>query len=288
MSIKSQLKRSVYAVLSRDNQGSHATRADRRNTLMRCAEELVGLGYKIASIQQLKEKHIVALVQYWKQNALSTGTLKNRLAAIRHLTTLINKSGIVPSNKTLDLGHRHSIAMRNRAIYAADFSKITDPHVKISLELQRVFGLRREESIKIKPHMADQGGKLLLQGSWCKGNRQREVPIRTEEQRHWLEQAKKFVASPERSLIPPHKSYIQHRYVYDKQLQRANIRSHGLRHAYAQQRYKELTGWDSPINSGPQYKALSYEQRRVDILARMTLTEELGHSRVQITRSYLG
>lgn len=42
-----------------------------------------------------------------------------------------------------------------------------------------------------------------------------------------------------------------------------------------------------PINGGPQYKALNYEQRRADILARMTLTEELGHSRVQIT-SYLG
>ena len=30
----------------------------------------------------------------------------------------------------------------------------------ISLELQRVFGLRREESLKIKPHIADKGDKL--------------------------------------------------------------------------------------------------------------------------------
>ena len=88
-------------------------------------------------------------------------------------------------------------------------------------------------------------------------------------------------------MIPESKSYISHRYTYDKQLRNSGIRSHGLRHAYAQRRYKELTGWNAPIAGGPQPKELNYEQRRKDILARMILTEELGHSRTQILRAYI-
>lgn len=102
-----------------------------------------------------------------------------------------------------------------------------------------------------------------------------------------MDEAKLLTWSAERSLIPESKTYITHRYTYDKQLRNSGIRSHGLRHSYAQRRYKELTGWDGPLNGGPKQKELNYEQRRKDILARMILTEELGHSRIQITKNYV-
>lgn len=158
----------------------------------------------------------------------------------------------------------------------------------MSVELQRVFGLRREEALKIKPHMADKGDKLELLPSWCKGGRGRSIPICTEEQRYWLEHAKLRVGKFGNSLIPENKNYIKHRDVYDKQTQRAGLKNlHGLRHAYAQQRYKELTGWEAPINGGPTSKELTPEQKARDYRARMILTEELGHSREQITVNYL-
>jgi hypothetical protein len=72
-------------------------------------------------------------------------------------------------------------------------------------------------------------------------------------------------------------------------LQRAELRKlHGLRHAYAQKRYKELTGWEAPINGGPSMKDLTPEQYRKDHEARMLLTEELAHSRKQIVSTYIG
>ena len=90
-------------------------------------------------------------------------------------------------------------------------------------------------------------------------------------------------------LLFPGKKYVHHRYIYDKQVNRAGLRNlHGLRHAYAQQRYKELTGWEAPINNGPKQKELSAEQKQIDYRARLILTEELGHSRTQITVNYLG
>ena len=63
---------------------------------------------------------------------------------------------------------------------------------------------------------------------------------------------------------------------------------HGLRHAYAQDRYKELTGWKCPATSGPDSKALTLEQRELDREAMLTISRELGHEREQVTAAYCG
>ena len=79
------------------------------------------------------------------------------------------------------------------------------------------------------------------------------------------------------------------RCVYDKQVLRAGLKNlHGLRHAYAQRRYKELSNFDAAINGGLTARKLTIEQKKIDYQARLTLTEELGHSREQITVNYLG
>src|SRR5205085_7900825 len=45
----------------------------------------------------------------------------------------------------------------------------------MSLRLQAAFGLRREESIKIRPDWADRGDVLKLKDSWTKGGKERDV-----------------------------------------------------------------------------------------------------------------
>lgn len=289
MSAKNQLKFSIGFVLKHNKDGSFATQYDRRQILYTFAKELVGLGYRLCDIRGLKPKHIIAIVKHWQQNQLAISTIKNRMSVLRYLCEKLNKVNIVPSNKELQIGNRKYVPQRNRAIFNPDFSVVKHPYVRVSIELQRVFGLRREESLKIRPHMADRGDKLELLAPWCKGGRGRTVPIRTEEQRYWLDQAKALAEKFEYSLIPRDKNYIQHRWVYDKQIRTAGFRNlHGLRHAYAQQQYKELTGWEAPINGGPRFKELTPEQREIDHRARMILTEQLGHSRAQITNNYCG
>lgn len=290
MSAKSKLKYSLLQVLKKDHLGSFASKHDRKGILSHFTEDLVKLGYKIHHIQELKLKHINAMVTHWQQQDLSNATIKNRLSVLRHLTHLINKPNLIPSNnKELNVGIRKYVSTQNKALYHPDFSNISNSHVRLSLELQRVFGLRREESLKIKPHLADKGDHLELLPSWCKGGRGRFVPIRTEEQRYWLEKAKELAKNFSNSLIPEDKNYIQQRYIYDKQTARAGLRNlHGLRHAYAQQRYKELAGWESPISGGPKSSELTPQQKEIDFRARMLLTEELGHSRIQIINNYCG
>jgi site-specific recombinase XerC len=289
MGIKHDLQRSIQQILHSNKHGSFATQANREHILKQFAAELVSIGYGLRNIHGLKQKHILPVIKAWQDKGLSISTIKNRTAMLRFLCEKINKRNIMPSNQDLNIGKRSYAPKANRAIEKPDFSKITNQYVKVSLELQRVFGLRREEALKIKPYMADKGDKLALLPSWCKGGRGREIPIRTEEQRYWIEQAKNLVQQYDCSLIPKDKTYVQQRGVYDKQVLRSSLNNlHGLRHAYAQQRYKELTGREAPINGGLKSFQLTTEQKQLDYQARMILTEELGHSREQITVNYLG
>jgi len=286
---KSKLQHSLRLVLNKDRSGSFSTRHDTKNLLLSFAGDVIKLGYKITDIHQLKLKHIQTVVKHWQDKKLNNATIKNRLSVIRKLADLIHKPQLVPSNNQLNIGKRSYVSEKNRALVNPDFSNITDKYIKISLELQRVFGLRREESLKIKPHLADKNDYLQLQPSWCKGGRGRNVPIQTDEQRYWLDQAKVIVGKFGNSLIPDNKNYIQQRYIYDKQVQQAGLKNlHGLRHAYAQNLYKKITGLDAPINGGPTSKQLNPEHKKLDHQARMVITEELGHSRRQIVKNYCG
>lgn len=231
----------------------------------------------------------MAVVKLWQENNLSNATIKNRLSALRHLAKLIKKPYLIPSNSDLNVGKRKYVSTENHALINPDFTYITNKNIKISLELQRILGLRREESLKIKPHLAHRDNQLHLQSSWCKGGRGRMIPNKTDEQRYWLEEAKKVVGQAGNSLIPQGKTYILQRHLYDKQVQHAGLKNlHGLRHAYAQKPYKELTGWDAPICGGLKSSEYTPEQKEKDHLARMILAEELGHSREQITVNYCG
>lgn len=288
MSIKHDLQHSISRQFQ-TRQNSYATHFERRQILNRFAADLVSIGYGLRNINGLKQKHILAIVKHWQEKSLAVATIKNRMSALRKLCEKINKQNIVPSNNQLNIGRRSYVPKRNRAIFNPDFSRISNKHVRISLEFQRVFGLRREESLKIKPHMADKGDRLELMPTWCKGGRGRVIPIRTDEQRYWLQQAKLMVGKFGNSLIPEGKSYIKQRYIYDKQVSRAGLKNlHGLRHAYAQQHYKELTGWGAPINGGYKSRELTPKQKEIDYRARMIISEQLGHSRESITVNYLG
>lgn len=90
-------------------------------------------------------------------------------------------------------------------------------------------------------------------------------------------------------MIPPERSYREHLRVYEAELKRAGIsKAHGLRHGYAQERYRELTGWAAPHAGGPKSSELSPEQKAQDQAARMVISGELGHGREEITAVYLG
>jgi hypothetical protein len=63
---------------------------------------------------------------------------------------------------------------------------------------------------------------------------------------------------------------------------------HGLRHAYAQNRYEELTGWKAPAAGGLVTKDLTSEQRKIHREVRLQISRELCHDREAVVSAYIG
>ena len=160
--------------------------------------------------------------------------------------------------------------------------------MRLILRGQQLFGLRVEESLKIQPHLADAGQYLHVIKT--KGGRERVVPILTDEQHQWIEQCKAIASYKHSSMIPEGVSYKTYRKRFNKCCEKASINKlHGLRHHYAQQRFATIAGFPCAVKNGPTRSAMRMEQRRMNKIARLIVSQELGHSRVHsITSLYLG
>lgn len=294
----SDFSNDVSVTIHRHKSGSHSTRAARRE-LLRSFSKVVAKQFPGIRLGNLNRKHLDWYIQKMKVEPsprtgrpLSAGRQKNILAGIRWLLEQISKSNLLPTgNAELGIRRRVYVAELSKAIDTSDerideIAKFNE-YVAASLRLSRELGLRIEESIKVRVSEADLGNELKLQGSWCKGGVPRSVPIRTASQRAAVDTAHQI--GGRNSLCPEGLSYIQHSRIFRNLVNRFGIHKvHGLRHAYAQRRYFELTGWQPPVKGGPLAGDLTAVQYQLDRAARLTLSHELGHSRISISNVYLG
>ena len=277
--------------LCRDNRdGGYSTQATRRRLLDLIANQLYELRFRRMQPKSLKPKHVDALVSLWKDQGIGIGTLKNRLAALRWWAKKVGKVNVIADdNGVYGIGRRKLVAetSKARAIDPVRLQQISDPYVRLSIRLQAAFGLRREEAIKFSPGYAIHGDEIRLKASWTKGGRARTVPIRTDEQKALLEEVRALARGG--ALIPPERNYVEQLHRYERQIRNVGMtKLHGLRHAYAQRRYEELTGWKAPVAGGPVAKSLHEDQRALDRGARQTISRELGHERISVSAVYLG
>jgi hypothetical protein len=274
----------------RNRDGSFATRADRERMLALFANQLHEMGFRRLRVENLKPKHIEALLERWKAEEIAAGTMKNRLAVLRWLAEKIGKENILArDNDAYGIERRQFVTNQDKGkdLDPGRVENVRSPYIAMSLRLQAAFGLRREESLKIRPGWADEGNALRLKDSWTKGGRERVVPIGTPEQRAVLNEAKQLAKGG--SLIPEGLTYKAQLKAFRAECKRVGINGvHGLRHRYAQTRYFEKTGWQCPARGGPTAKQLTPEQRSVDQRARLEVSAELGHGRGQVTATYLG
>ena len=274
----------------RNRDGSFATQADRERMLSLFANQLHEMGFRHMRADSLKPKHVEALIERWKAEGISTGTFKNRLATLRWLAEKVGKENVLArDNDAYGIERRQYVTNQDKGkdLDRTRLEQVRSPYVAMSLRLQEAFGLRREESIKIRPSWADEGNALRLKQSWTKGGRERVLPIRTEAQRAVLDAAKKLAAG--QSLIPAASNYVKQLKSYKAECARVGLNgNHGLRHRYAQTRYLEKAGWQCPARGGPTKKQLTPEQRSIDQRVRLEISLELGHGRGQVTATYLG
>ncbi|EOC0699269.1 phage integrase N-terminal domain-containing protein [Salmonella enterica subsp. enterica serovar Kokomlemle] len=280
----------------RNHDGAFVTQKNRHNGLQLIASQLEAVGFhtRFMSVHDLKGRHVNRLVSLWKQQALSDATMKNRLAMLRWWAEKIGNPGAVKTSEEYGIGRRQLVTNESKAetLAGKDLSTIS-PWVALSLRLQEAFGLRREESMKFRVSWALKGqspdsiSAISLKASWTKGGRPRSIPVLTQEQRQLLAEVRQLTGSG--SLIPPDRSYREHLRVFERETASVGIgHTHGLRHAYAQRRYEELTGRKPPVLGGSPRRAMRREERRKDDEIRRQISEELGHSRISVTSIYVG
>lgn len=279
------LTRDLKRLCARNRDGSYATQAARRYILGLCAEQLKEAGFYNLSPLGLKPKHVECLTKRWLSEGKSSGMIKNRMTHLRWWAEKVNKQNVIArNNTTYGIPDRQYVTNQSKAVALPEkqLAKVNDERLRCSLKLQQVFGLRREECLKFQPAYADQGDKLVLKASWTKGGKAREILIHTAAQRLVLSEAYRLAGKA--SMIPPDKKYVEQLHRYEGMTKSGGLsKLHGLRHAYAQARYKELIGWVCPALGGKNSKELTSMEKQIDRKTRFQISQELGHEREEIT-----
>lgn len=178
-------------------------------------------------------------------------------------------------------------AVADKAI--ASLRSAGKPHAAAVAELARELGLRSKEAALLDANRAliqarERGVIKIVDGT--KGGRPRELEITQEKQVNALHRAA-TVQGRERAMIPENKNWKTFR-EGELKAGRALLQSYGiagyhdLRSAYACERYHELTGQKAPVFG------VEIADRELDKQARMQLSQELGHGRIDVISEYIG
>lgn len=266
-------------IANQNREDSIGTQEARQQALDLAARQLKEMGYRNMKAVSLKPKHVEALVKRWQAEGLSTGTLKNRLSHLRWWAEKIGRPSLIPNdNQKLGIGNRVYVQEQGKQISLdpEKLAQIKDAHLRLSLEMQALFGLRREEAMKFQPAYAVRDHHIHLKPSWTKGGRARDIPIRTTAQRELLERVRQLVGTG--SLIPAGRAYVFQKNLYERETRAAGIadgdrKAHGLRLRFLPRNAQELTGWKAPHAGGPRRDELNPAQREADLAARLVISQ---------------
>jgi len=174
------------------------------------------------------------------------------------------------------------------------------PRAAATLELAREFCVRREEAVKAnldrwarEAACHDQHGNSSVSvQEGTKGGRDvdRWIPV-GEAHRQALANALAARPAGSANLIAPHETYAQLAISRGGEITQGRdiLKYHGLpgyhdsRAAYACERYEQITGLPAPAVAGERLAP-----KDDDLKARLAISKELGHGRVDVLVSYVG
>lgn len=271
--------------------------------------------FKLKDLNHLKEKHIDHVVSKWKGEGKSPSWLKNKMSHVRWLCAAVGKANLVPrsnSDPRLGIEKREINYNTDKAWTPSDALKADLPEAqRLHVELMREFGMRTQEAAKFRPGENFRDNRIdIVYGT--KGGRDREiikgeqlgerrfVDVRHDRQTELIGRLERYLK--DRGVVSlsqekdKYKNFAnactyQHRKVG---MTKQGIGTpHGLRHAYAQDRYTEITGWRPPAAMTSEERkafraSMTAEDREKDRVARQEVSLELGHGRSQVSSNYVG
>lgn len=268
---------------------------------------LVKLGYRLEDPRNISEKHIKVLCAEWYRLNRSPKTIQGYLSQLRTFCGWIGKKGLVkdvyyylPHVPKEDLRVK-TVAEKSKSWaevgidVAAKTAEATSLDWRFGLMImaQVAFGLRRMEVLQMQPWKNDKGNKFAAYAT--KGGRPRDIDIDTAVQRAVLDLIKSKISKKDYLGWPTKADgsagslkYSKRRYNYlmeklgiNKVM--AEVTGHGLRAQFAENAAL-LRDLIPPTLGGT-----SGQMPREDLdLARLQVSEQLGHSRISITGAYYG
>ena len=293
------------ALADRYGQGHFSTRATHEDRWNKFAQYLKQQG--INDARKIDKAIVINYAEQLKQ-WVSSGDLRvayaqNVLSTVNVVLETMRKDSVLSIKPAQYVGERTHV--RSEAPRTDDRSEFQKPikylytrneaRVAIIAQLARDFGLRFKEASMLDANKAlKQAIRLnrinITQGT--KGGRgkgqDRWVPINPRN----LETLKKAKAiqGKANNLIPKDKTYIQwrdHAYYQWRITNQSAITEikgfHDMRAAFACERYQEITGYPAPVIAGQRQAP-----KNIDTQARLTLSQMLGHNRVDVIVSYIG
>lgn len=288
-----------------DGEGrcSVRTRHARRLVIRMAFAHLWINNFQVRTPEGLKSRHIDTLMRYWDALGVSASELHTRLSMLRTLAGWLGKPEIVGDMTdyvSKERAARSTIAKTNRSWEAngvepakvIEEAKLIDERMGAMLWMQHAFGLRVKEAIEIRPNrvLVDNGKAIeIFEGT--KGGRLRRVPIETEYQQQALDYARQMAAKSNTGRLRWGTTFRQAKdryYTLAKRLgmtkRQLGVTAHGLRHSYAQAKYRRETGLPTPIEGGNP----SAITREAHLIATLSTSHALGHGRPDVGPTYYG
>lgn len=286
LNIYRNLSNQIDKVFRHTRQGSIKTRYRYQDGMNHFAKFLAET-FKKQNLNKIEDKHVQAYVEQMQESGYSKSYITTNLSAVRYFIDI--KSGdskMLSSNKELGVEHRTKedrigcnkawsfnevqkfieYAAKNKEIRYADMVRIAYLH---GLRIHEVARLDKNQLVN-----ALKEGILIVKG---KGGLVRNIPLNNKELVQRLcdntkTGEKVFVNKDEKThkIINNLQVFIYNHNKEFSNREDRNLTFHGLRHAYAQNRYRYFR-----------------EKGIDDYNARLKVSKELGHFRMEITEIYL-
>lgn len=302
----------LFAVGRAKLSGSRKTQYNHKAEAVRFVHALRSLGYGVRRWDNITNKHVASVVDYWRDRGLSTATTKEYLSGVRAVARAYGNDRIEPDNACFGLEARTYVNNRDKRVPQDAYEKAhhtlaagdaNQQRLALQLRLMRELGLRHEEARKFNPSRSLLTNGTLLISDGTKGGRDRILHSPSTSQLALVEEARAFVGRHGNTMPDDMRERTWEGYVYRQAhlhgLSRAGCGAslHGLRHAYTCERYEQIAGFPPPctFESKEAFRMAAEEaagndwQAR-DRDARLLLKGELGHGpdRDDVVSIYLG
>lgn len=272
------LEQQLITILAANRENAHGTQLDRARDLRGLADDL-RQRYGLQKWANLKQKHVMHLVERLKAADTGTRDIDGKLTNLRWLLRKIGKPNLLPrSNRELGIepGERHKHAgkvVSDEKLQQVLAALKDQPRLAAMVLLGRTLGLRFREAALFEVAKCWRGRQIVIFRG-AKGGRDRYVNITNPKQVETLKAVQ--AVAPNGSLIPQDwPTFEKFRQWAYRQLRRAELGKkqgntfHDMRRSYACDRMRAL------------------EPVRGRTAAALLVARELGHNRTEVLEWYM-